>query len=193
MTDLIKMTTGLASLQSRGLTKMRRLLVLGLLIFSMFAACPATQAQTYEQAKVAQTRNALATADGARIKAAVNKYSKIYGIERELIYAVILTESGFNKNARSSGGCGGLMQLAPATFRARNVGTNIYDVDQNVHAGVKHLAGLKGRYHGDTTRMLAAYNYGGGRIHPNKPIPVGAQKYANKVLYHKRIVQQVTL
>ena len=183
---------GLASYYKRRGKEMQRFLAIGLLVFSMFAACLPGQAQTYEQAKINQTKQALASADGAQIKAAVNKYSVMYGLEKELILAVILTESGFNKHAKSPQNCSGLMQLAPATFRARNVGTNIFSIDQNIHAGVKHLAGLKGRYKGDTHRMLAAYNYGGGRIYSDRPIPAGAQKYVNKVMYHKQIMKQVT-
>ena len=68
----------------------------------------------------------------------------------------------------------------------------IFSIDQNIHAGIKHLAGLKGKYKGDTHRMLAAYNYGGGRIYSGRPIPAGAQKYVNKVMYHKQIIKQVT-
>lgn len=171
---------------------MQRFLAIGLLVFSMFAVCLPGQAQTYEQAKINQTKQALASADGAQIKAAVNKYSVMYGLDKELILAVMLTESGFNKHAKSPCGATGLMQLMPQTFRARNVGTDIYSIDQNIHAGIKHLAGLKGRYSGDTSRMLAAYNYGGGRIYLGKPIPAGAQQYVNRVMYHKQIVKQVT-
>ena len=191
MTNFIYKDSLASYYKQRG-KEMQRFLAIGLLVFSMFAACLPGQAQTYEQAKLHQTKQALASADGAQIKAAVNKYSSMYKLEKELILAVILTESGFNKNAKSSCGASGLMQLMPVTFKARNVGTNIFSIDQNIHAGVKHLAGLKGRYKGDTHRMLAAYNYGGGRIYSDRPIPAGAQKYVNKVMYHKQIIKQVT-
>lgn len=172
---------------------MKQLIVLGLLVFSMFAVgCP-TEAQTYEQAKQAQVTRALSTPEGKQIKIAVEKYSTMYKIDRELVYAVILTESSFYPKAVSSHGCSGLMQLAPATFRARNVGNNIFDIDQNIHGGVKHLRGLYDRYRGDEVRMLAAYNYGGGRIFLGKPIPAGAQQYVNKVYMHKKVIQSVTM
>ena len=172
---------------------MKQLIVLGLLVFSMFVVGLPTEAHTQEQAKQAQVTRALSTPVGKQIKAAVEKYSVLYKIDKELVYAVILTESSFNTRAVSSHGCSGLMQLAPATFRARNVGNNIFDIDQNIHGGVKHLRGLYDRYRGDEVRMLAAYNYGGGRIFIGKPIPQGAQHYVNKVYAHKKVIQSITL
>ena len=164
-----------------------------ILVVCLLLCCPVANAQTVEQAKKQQVIKALNGPHGAQIKASTKKYSVKYGIDEKLILAVIMTESGFNPYAGSSGGCMGLMQLSPTTFRARQVGTNIYNIDQNIHAGVKHLAGLKCKYHGDTRRMLAAYNYGGGRIYANKPIPLGALKYINHVYYHKLIIDSLKL
>lgn len=168
---------------------MRALLILGIVLA---LCCPVTvSAQTLEQAKKQQVEAALKGPNGAVIKTSVKKYSEMYKIEETLILAVIQTESGFNPRAVSSQGCSGLMQLAPSTFRARNVGTNIYDIDQNIAAGTKHLRGLYDKYRGDKVRMLAAYNYGGGRIFLNKPIPAGAQQYANRVLYNQQIIKTI--
>lgn len=145
-----------------------------------------------EQQKKAQIEKALNGPHGAQIKASVKKYSAIYKVDEKMIHAVILTESGYNQYAGSNAGCKGLMQLAPATFRGRNVGSNIYDVDQNIHAGTKHLRGLYDRYRGDIPRSLAAYNYGGGRIYLGKPIPSGAQIYVNKVMNNMKVMETVT-
>ena len=46
----------------------------------------------------------------------VNRYSAEYGIDPEIIYAVIKTESGFNATAVSKAGAMGLMQIMPDTF-----------------------------------------------------------------------------
>lgn len=155
--------------------------------------CNPAHAITYEQQTQKQAQAALATADGAQIKSSVIKHSESYKVDPLLIYAVILTESGFRKNAVSSAGCIGLMQLAPSTFKARNVGTNIYDIDQNVHAGTKHLSGLIARYNGDIYRALAAYNMGGGNVYKDKPIPAVGKLYVDKVMYHKKILESVAL
>ena len=172
---------------------MNKLLVVGLFLLSMFAVgiCP-VNAQTYEQARQAQIQKVMKTSDGAQIKSSVNKYSKMYGVEPNMIYAIMMTESGFNKNAISPCGARGLMQLMPLTFKARNVGTSIHDIDQNTHAGTKHYAGLLGLYKGDHTRSLMAYNLGGGRVPVIGPLPTAGRSYANKVMYHKKIIDSIT-
>lgn len=173
---------------------MRTLILSGLVVLSMFVAGlnPALS-QTLEQAKTAQVERALSTAQGKQIKASVEKYSKMYRVDKNLIYAIILTESGFRQYAGSNAGCKGLMQLAPLTFKARKVGNNIYDIDQNIHAGVKHFAGMLGRYKGNTYLSLSAYNAGGGRVPVGGPMPSYSRKYVNRVMYHKYIIEKMKL
>ena len=100
---------------------------------------------TQTQQKVTHVKTKLSTAEGKQIKRAVDKYSKLYNVDKTLIHAVIMTESMYNPRAVSSQGCSGLMQLAPSTFRARQVGSNIYDIDQNIHGGVKNISGGYGQ------------------------------------------------
>ena len=121
---------------------MKKIIISSLIVLSMLAAGSPANSQTYEQAKKIQAEKALNGPKGQQIKQVVNKHSEKYGVDPLLIHAVILTESGYNPNAKSPCGATGIMQLMPATFKARGVGNNIYSIDQNTEAGVKHLAGL---------------------------------------------------
>ena len=173
---------------------MKKVIISSLIVLSMLAAGSPANSQTYEQAKKIQAEKALKGPNGQQIKQVVNKHSEKYGVDPLLIHAVILTESGYNPNAKSPCGATGIMQLMPATFKARGVGNNIYSIDQNTEAGVKHLAGLLAKYKGNVYLALSAYNIGGGavdryngRIHP------ATKHYVNKVLHHKKILESVQL
>lgn len=86
------------------------------------------------------------------------------------------------------------MQLMPTTFKARNVGTNIYSIDQNIHAGTKHFAGLLARYDGNTFKALAAYNAGGGRVSKEgNGVPSYTKHYVNRVLKHQEIIKNLEI
>ena len=157
-----------------------------------FMVSPAYSA-TYEQAKTTQVKNALKTTDGIAITAAVNKYSALYKLDPILVHAVILTESGYSRTAKSPCGATGVMQLMPNTFYSKGF-KDIYSIDENVHAGVKHLAGLHARYQGNVYLALAAYNAGGGYVSRyNGEVPPAIKPYVNKVLHHKTIVEKIIL
>jgi soluble lytic murein transglycosylase-like protein len=80
-------------------------------------------------------------------------------IQAALVRAVIVVESGFNPRATSKKGAIGLMQLLPATAKRYGV-KNIYDPEQNVHAGAHYLSDLLVRFDSNLELALAAYNAG---------------------------------
>src|SRR2546430_17312082 len=79
------------------------------------------------------------------------------------LFRSIETESNWNPKAWSHKGAGGLMQLIPTTAQ-RYGAYDVFDPQQNIDAGVKHLKWLLERYNGNLDLALAAYNAGEGAV-----------------------------
>lgn len=95
----------------------------------------------------------------------IRKYADRYGLSFSLIAALEYQESRFDPNATSWVGAVGLMQLMPRTAASLGV-QDIFDIEENVEAGVRYLRSLYDRFD-DTLhpydRMafaLASYNAG---------------------------------
>ncbi|MGI9050446.1 MAG: lytic transglycosylase domain-containing protein [Rubrobacteraceae bacterium] len=103
-----------------------------------------------------------------RYEQVIRQSSKEYGLQPTFVAAVIRTESRFNPDARSSQGAYGLMQVLPRTARfiseRSGIQGNYRDPQVNIRMGAWYLSYLQGRYSGDETLMLAAYNSGEGRV-----------------------------
>lgn len=100
----------------------------------------------------------------------VSKYSEEYGVEEELIYAIIKAESDFNPKAVSNKEAKGLMQLMDSTAEdvAQKVGIiltdeNILEPDININLGTKYISNLLNKYE-CVEIALAAYNAGSGNV-----------------------------
>lgn len=100
----------------------------------------------------------------------VEKYSEMYGVPQDVVYAVIKTESGFDPNAGSDKGALGLMQLMPVTYEWACGKTGIpYDKDKitdpeiNIQCGVYYLAFCYDQFLIWET-AYAAYNAGHGQV-----------------------------
>ncbi len=116
------------------------------------------------------------------IALAVQTSSAKYGVEEELVYAIIKAESGFDPNATSHAGAQGLMQLMPATAKSLGV-TDPYNIQQNVDGGTKYISQMLDMFDGDMTLALAAYNAGPGNVRKYDGIPpfTETQNYVVKV------------
>ncbi|MCG9704928.1 membrane-bound lytic murein transglycosylase MltC [Photobacterium damselae] len=112
----------------------------------------------------------------------IKRASKQYGIDEDLIYAIVKTESSFNPFAVSHAGAYGLMQVIPKTAGADvfNLVKNkpgiptkeyLFDPANNIDTGTAYFYILKNRYlknvqHPTTKHytMISAYNGGTGGV-----------------------------
>lgn len=100
----------------------------------------------------------------------VRRVAKRYGVEPELIHAIIRAESNYESTAVSPKGAIGLMQLMPATGKAYGV-NDFIDPEENIEGGTKYLKDLIRLYEGKTSLVLAAYNAGQEAVRKYKGIP----------------------
>lgn len=111
----------------------------------------------------------------------IDRASRRFGVDRELIRAVIKAESGFDPRAVSSAGAQGLMQLMPSTAKMLGV-KDPFDPEQNVMGGTRFLKDLLQRYDGDVDSALAAYNWGPGNLEKSTgSLPRETRDYLKKV------------
>ncbi len=85
-------------------------------------------------------------------------YSTLYGVPRELVFAIITEESGWNPGAVSIKGAMGLMQLMPGTA-SRFAVSDPFSIEDNIRGGVAYLALLMNQFH-DLRLVVAAYYCG---------------------------------
>lgn len=116
----------------------------------------------------------------------IRRAARQYGLQSELLHAVIAVESGYDPHARSPKGAGGLMQLMPGTARRYGV-ANAFDPEQNIDGGARYLRDLMKLFNGELSLVLAAYNAGENAVMRNRNrIPPYRETvaYVPKVLSH---------
>ena len=101
------------------------------------------------------------------------KYAGEYDFDWLLIAALAFQESRLDPDKKSARGAVGLMQIKPSTAKDKHVHIkDVYNVENNVHAGVKYLAFLRDRYFtspeiedsASVHLTLAAYNAGPAKV-----------------------------
>ena len=99
----------------------------------------------------------------------VEKYSSKFGVDKYLVYSIIKSESKFRKDAISSKGAAGLMQISPKTEKwARKElkldKSNIFDPNVNIEIGTWYIARLLKEFDGNLGLAISAYNGGSGNV-----------------------------
>jgi len=107
---------------------------------------------------------------GSDYDAIIDKYCAEYDVPPDLVRSMIQQESAGQRQAVSGKGALGLMQLMPETAKQYGV-TDPTDPEQNIRAGVQHLAWLRKRYPGDDEKVIAAYNAGHVPVDKHGGIP----------------------
>jgi soluble lytic murein transglycosylase-like protein len=121
---------------------------------------------------------AYTAADGAaliervrgRWESLISEISEKYGVDKDLVTAVIARESAGNPNAISPKGAKGLMQLMDGTARDMGVASS-FSPAENITGGVKYLKNMLESFDGDEKLALASYNAGPGAVKRHNGIP----------------------
>jgi soluble lytic murein transglycosylase-like protein len=163
------------------------------------AATPATArnasasppfAQTLAEARATRQPAAAATTVAGRSAPAKGAYDAIiaqaaarYGVDPDLVHAVVHAESDYDPKCLSHCGATGLMQLMPENVKELGV-RDPWDPAQNIDGGVRLLSQLMGRFH-QVDLALAAYNAGPGAVRKYGGIP----PYRETQGYVKHVLQ----
>lgn len=115
----------------------------------------------------------------------IQQYSKLYGVSKELIKAIITVESCFDRYAVSRVGAKGLMQLMPQTAELMGV-YNVFNAKDNIRGGTRYFRQMLELFEFDLELALAAYNAGPNAVKKYNGIPPYSetQKYVKKVIKH---------
>ena len=126
-------------------------------------------------------------ASAGELERAVSRAAQQHHLHPALLFAVMKAESSFNPIVVSKAGAVGLMQLVPETAMRHGV-RNLYDTNENIAGGARHLRYLLDRFHGNTRLALAAYNAGERKVDRYKQIPPykETRHYVQKVLSYYR-------
>lgn len=143
---------------------------------------PASFAATLARAEARTTVPVAPAGRSDRFAALVQAAAARYGVDADLIHAVIQVESDYDPDCCSPAGALGLMQLMPGTAAGLGV-RDPRDPAANIDGGVRYLKQQLDRFH-DLDLALAAYNAGPNAVARHGGVPPfrETQAYVRRVL-----------
>lgn len=113
----------------------------------------------------------------------IEEASSRYGVDKNLVTAVIARESAGNPRAVSNKGAKGLMQLMDGTAKEMGVKYS-FSPAENINGGVKYLKNMLNMFDGNERLALASYNAGPGAVKKHGGVPPYREtiEYVNAVL-----------
>jgi Rod binding domain-containing protein len=122
----------------------------------------------------------------------IDEASEKYGVNKNIIKSVILTESAANVKAVSKANAKGLMQLIDSTASDMGV-NNVWNPQENINGGTKYLSKMLRQYNGDLKLALAGYNAGPGNVQKYNGIPPfdETKKYITRVMSYMNHLDEV--
>tara|TARA_B100000287_G_C20380155_1_gene681259 strand:+ start:145 stop:720 length:576 start_codon:yes stop_codon:yes gene_type:complete len=112
----------------------------------------------------------------------INALCDEYGVDYEMVKAVIQTESSWDHKAVSKSGAIGLMQILPSTAwdEFKTPKEDLFDPYVNVTVGIKYLSHLN-QHFDDMDATLTAYSHG----------PTVTKKYSSRYIKNNFYVKRV--
>jgi len=121
----------------------------------------------------------------ASVRTLLDRWSATYGVDRHLVRGIAWQESGYQPSVVSAHGAVGVMQLMPKTWvfvETAVIGHQVpATVAGNIEVGVAYVRYLLGRFNGNTSMALAAYNQGPASVEAVGILP-DTQVYVDDVL-----------
>lgn len=149
---------------------------------------PEVDTATLVDYKPSRAIESLKSVDLSQFDDIIADASDAYGVDENLIRAVILKESAGNPRAGSGAGAKGLMQLTKIAVEDLGLDPDnfdFYDPQANIQAGTKFLAKMIEANDGNLTLALAAFNAGIGNVKKYGGVPPfkETQDYVKAVPY----------
>jgi soluble lytic murein transglycosylase-like protein len=117
----------------------------------------------------------------------IQKYSREFGVDPDLVAAILYIESRGDPYSVSGKGAMGLMQITPATASHLGI-SDVFDPEQNIKAGVKYIAHLIRTY--DESLALLVYNAGAGTLEQNR-VPRETKQFIERVQFLKSFLKDI--